>query len=243
MSQPEPTEQRELTPEEAAAEVARENPRSAIWRPLLLVVAVGALVIAARVSGAAGWVDLQRITALLEPVGELWWAPLVTAGLYLLFNLLGLPGSVLTVASGVVWGWLAGGAVALAGSTLGTAVPYLLARMHAPMIGGKIERRALWLHRLLEREGFTTLLMLRLLPTLPYSVINYAAGFAGIRPRHYFLATVIGTIPGVFITTWLAAAIFSGELTLRGAFLRIAIAGAILGGIVMTVRWIGNRRR
>ncbi|HUF17526.1 MAG TPA: VTT domain-containing protein [Thermoanaerobaculia bacterium] len=213
-----------------------DAPRAGLWRPFLLILVVGLIAVIARVSGGAGWIDLQRITGFLEPIGRLWWAPLVAVGLYLLFNLLGLPGSVLTVASGVVWGWLAGGVIALLASTIGTAVPYLLARSHAPVLGPGIRRRAAWLHRLLEREGFTALLMLRLLPSLPYAVINYAAGFAGIPPRQYFLATLLGTIPGVFVTTWLASAIFSGDISLGGAFLRIAIAGGIIGAIVLAVR-------
>lgn len=215
---------------------------AARWRPLLLVAVVGAVIVAVRMSGAAGWIDLQRVAALLEPVSRLWWAPVAIAGLYVVVNLLGLPGSVLTVASGVVWGWFAGGLIALFGSTLGTAVPYLLARAHAPVIGKRIQRRALWLHHLLEKEGFTALLMLRLVPSLPYAVINYAAGFAGIRPWHYFLATILGTIPGVFVTTWLASAIFNGEITLGGAFVRVAIAGGILGALVIGTRLLARRR-
>ncbi len=218
-------------------------PRANLWRPFLLVLFVGLIAIVVRLSGGAGWIDLQRITALLEPIGSSWWAPLAAAGLYIVFNLLGLPGSVLTVASGVVWGWLAGGTIALLGSTIGTAAPYLLARTHAPVFGAGIRRRAAWLHRLLEREGFTALLMLRLLPSLPYAVINYAAGFAGIPPRPYFLATLLGTIPGVFVTTWLASAIFSGEISLGGAFLRIAIAGGIIGSIVLSARAFARSRQ
>lgn len=219
------------------------NERATRWRPLLLIVVVGGVIVAVRMSGAAGWIDLQKITALLEPVGRVWWAPGVTVALYVVFNLLGLPGSVITVASGVVWGWFGGGVIALAGSTLGTGIPYLLARAHAPVIGKSIRNRALWLHHLLEREGFTTLLMLRLVPSLPYAVINYAAGFAGIRPSHYFIATVLGTIPGVFVTTWLASAIFNGELTMVEAFVRVAIAGAILATLVLGTRLLTRRRR
>lgn len=128
------------------------NARASRWRPLLLIAVVGGVIVAVRMSGAAGWIDLQKITALLEPVGRVWWAPAVTLALYIIFNLLGLPGSVITVASGVVWGWFGGGVIALFGSTLGTGLPYLLARAHAPLIGKSIRSRALWLHHLLERE-------------------------------------------------------------------------------------------
>jgi phospholipase D1/2 len=218
------------------------NERATRWRPLLLILVVGGVIVAVRMSGAAGWIDLQKITALLEPVGRVWWAPAVMAALYIGFNLLGLPGSVLTVASGVVWGWVGGGVIALFGSTLGTGIPYMLARAHAPVMGKRIRSRALWLHHLLEREGFTTLLMLRLVPSLPYSVINYAAGFAGIRPLPYFLATALGTVPGVFVTTWLASAIFNGDITVREAFVRVAIAGGILALLVLATRLLARRR-
>lgn len=84
--------------------------------------------------------------------------------------------------------------------------------------------------------------MLRLVPSLPYSVINYAAGFAGIRPSHYFLATLLGTIPGVFVTTWLASAIFNGQITVVEAFVRVAIAGGILATLVLGTRLLRRRR-
>lgn len=211
------------------------------WRPLILIIVLVGIALAVRFSGAHGWFDLQALTGWLESVGRLWWAPLVVVVLYVVFNLLGLPGSVLTLAAGVVWGWLVGGLVALVGSTAGTAVPYLLALTHARFIEEHMRKRAAWLHSRLRREGFTALLMFRLAPAVPYALINYAAGFAGIRPTPYFVATFIGTIPGVFIYTWLADSIFGGLISIQGAFARIAIAGGLLAGLVLVSRIVARR--
>jgi uncharacterized membrane protein YdjX (TVP38/TMEM64 family) len=51
---------------------------------------------------------------------------------------------------------------------------------------------------------------MRLVPIVPYNVLNYAAGLAGVKTRDYLVATFIGTIPGIFILTYLASSIASG---------------------------------
>ncbi|HVR43932.1 MAG TPA: VTT domain-containing protein [Thermoanaerobaculia bacterium] len=210
-------------------------------RPVGLVVLVGLIILAFRFSGAHGWVDLATITAWLDSIAAVWWAPIALVLLFVLFNLVGLPGSVLTLAAGVVWGWLLGGIWALVGSTAGTILPYVLARMHAPFIEERMGPRVAWMHERLRRESFSALLMFRLVPAVPYALINYAAGFAGIPPLHYFLATLVGTIPGVFIYTWLADSIFSGEMSIGGAFGRIAVAGLLLASLVLASRILARR--
>jgi uncharacterized membrane protein YdjX (TVP38/TMEM64 family) len=218
-----------------------EEAQRRLWKPLAFLLFLVVLLVTYRVAGAERWIDAQKIAAWLDSFAVAWWAPLAITVFFVLFALVGLPGSVLTVASGAVWGWLFGGVVALLGTTIGTAAPYLLARMHAPAIERRMRHRAEWLHARLRDEGFTALLMFRLLPGIPYALINYAAGFAGIRPLHYFVATIVGTIPGVFIYTWAASGIFSGTMTVGGAIGRIAIAGSLLGGLVLISRFAASR--
>ncbi|HVT44664.1 MAG TPA: VTT domain-containing protein [Thermoanaerobaculia bacterium] len=224
-----------------ADEEGKRRTRLAWRRPAVLLVAVILLAVAAHLLGVRGWIDLRTLTTWLDSIGSLWWAPLALVGLYIAFNLLALPGSILTLAAGFVWGWVLGGLLALAGSTVGTALPYLLARSHAPFIEEHMRARAARLHARLQQEGVTALLMLRLVPGVPYSLINYAAGFAGIRPFPYFAATFVGTIPGAFIVTYLADAVYSGLISLQGAFARLAIAGFLLGGLVLASRLVSKR--
>jgi uncharacterized membrane protein YdjX (TVP38/TMEM64 family) len=215
------------------------SPNRRILAVALAVLAVATLIFVARASGlrpdaAATW---------LRGIAGFWWAPLVFVLLYTAFNLALLPATILTLTAGVAWGWLEGGAWVLLGSTVGSAAPYFLARRGSGPIVDALKRRAARLANAIYREGFTTLLLLRLVPIFPYNLLNYAAGLAGIGPRDYLLATFIGTIPGIFIFTYLADSLAAGVLTRGEAFVRILLAGVLLAALVLTGRLMSGRVR
>lgn len=186
-------------------------------------------------------VESREVAQWLSSVRSHWWAPLAFIGLYALFNTFLLPATVLTLAAGAVWGWMLGGLWVLVASTTGSAVPYLIAYAGGSKIEQMIRRRAGRIHALLEDEGFLTLLLMRLVPIVPYNVLNYAAGLARIRPRDYFAATFIGTIPGIFIFTYLASAITSGLVSPRDAFIRILFAGVLLAALALVSRFFAGK--
>jgi uncharacterized membrane protein YdjX (TVP38/TMEM64 family) len=185
----------------------------------------------------------RAVAEWLTMAGDRWWAPLVFIALYTLFNTLLLPATILTLTAGVVWGWWIGGLWVLAASTIGSAVPYAIGRSGAGWVGDLLKRKAGRIHDALGHEGFTTLLLMRLIPIVPYNVLNYAAGLAGIHVRDYFVATFAGTIPGIFIFTALASSISAGLVTPREAFVRILIAGALLAVLVLITRMFAGRVR
>ena len=182
-----------------------------------------------------------EVAEWLKSVGGEWWAPLAFILLYCLFNVLLIPATFLTLTAGVVWGWLGGGLWVLAASTVASAIPYFIARSGAGWVETKVRKRAGSLYERLRREGFTTLLLMRLVPIIPYNVLNYASGLAGIRLRDYVLATFLGTIPGIFIFTYLADAISAGLISPKQAFVRILIAGLLLATLVLVTRFISTR--
>ncbi len=198
--------------------------------------------------GAATYVILrshgvhpQDVGRWLKSVGDLWWAPVAFIALYALFNTFLLPATALTLTAGVVWGWFDGGLWVLAASTLGSAVPYFIARSGAPWVDELLKRRAGRVYKTLQDEGFISLLLMRLVPIVPYNVLNYAAGLAGIPFRTYVAATFIGTIPGIFIFTYLASSISAGVVSPRQAFIRILIAGVLLAALALTSRLFAGK--
>lgn len=207
---------------------------------VFLLILVAAAVTVATVL-ASGRLSIEQVARWVGQVGNRWWAPLAFVAIYTIFNLLLAPATTLTLTAGVIWGWLLGGIWVLVASTVGSAVPYLIARSGSRRVEQILSRRAERLHRALENEGFLTLLLMRLIPVVPYNVLNYAAGVARIRPRDYFFATFIGTIPGIFIFTYLAAALFAGLVTPREAFLRVLVAGMLLGLLALVSRLFAKR--
>ncbi len=188
-------------------------------------------------------IDSKQAGEWLRSVRNHWWAPAAFIALYVTFNVLLIPATILTLTAGVVWGWLVGGLWVLAASTIASAVPYAIGRSGSRWAEALLERRAASIHRALRNEGLISLLLLRFVPIVPYNILNYAAGLAGITVRDYLLATFAGTIPGIFIFTYLASSIASGLVSPRAAFLRILVAGVLLGALALTSRFLAGRVR
>ena len=211
------------------------------WKTVAVVAIVAALGAAAFFVLRDHPVHPREIAQWLKAVGGLWWAPLVFIALYALFNTFLLPATALTLTAGVVWGWLTGGLWVLAASSIGSTVPYFISRSGAAWVDALLKRRAGRVYKTLQDEGFMSLLLMRLVPIVPYNILNYAAGLAGIPFRTYVLATFIGTIPGIFIFTYLASSISTGLVSPRQAFVRVLIAGALLACLALVSRLLAGR--
>lgn len=191
------------------------------YQAMGLVVLVG-VAVAIRFSGLQDYVSfaaLGREQAALrgfiaaQPVA----APLAFIALYAAIVTLSLPlGTVMSVGCGVLFGVLPGAAYAVLGAWLGAIAVFLLART---LLGDVLARRG---GRLLERvrpgleqDGFSTLLALRLIPVVPFWVMNLAPALAGMRLAPYALATVLGIIPATTVFVAIGAGL--GDTLATGA--------------------------
>jgi uncharacterized membrane protein YdjX (TVP38/TMEM64 family) len=151
-------------------------------RLALLTVVLLALFV---VFGVAGVVSGDALRARIEPLGH-WGAP-VFAVLSAILGCLLVPGPLLAAGSGVLFGTWTGFAVTLVSS--------VLAALIALAVGRRIGQPA-WRHReTLQRRGLWAVVVQRLLPGLPDTPFNYAAGVAGVRVHHLALGTLIGVAP------------------------------------------------
>jgi uncharacterized membrane protein YdjX (TVP38/TMEM64 family) len=122
-------------------------------------------------------------------------------GIYIVQTALSLPGAtILSLAGGALFGVLWGTALVNIGATCGATLAFLLTRylFRDPVLkrfGGRLEK----LNRELEREGFSYLLFLRLVPLFPFFLINLAAGLTTLPLRTFFFGTMVGIIPGSFV--------------------------------------------
>lgn len=139
-------------------------------------------------------------------------APFLFVAIYIAATALALPGSALTLAGGAVFGFWYAALLNTIGANVGANVAYGLSRA----LGREgIERiagtRLQGLNRVTEQHGFFGLLVLRLVPLIPFNLLNFGAGLSGIRWRDYALATVIGILPGTLVYTFFADAIIQGS--------------------------------
>ncbi len=113
-----------------------------------------------------------------------------------------MPGSILTLAAGYLFGLPLGVALTSAGSVLGAAAAFVVGRYVArdwvaQRIAGRPRFRAL--DAALHHDGFTIVLLARLSPLIPYNLLNYAIALTAARFRDYVLATWIGMLPATVL--------------------------------------------
>ena len=179
--------------------------------------------------------DVEAIRAWTLQTG--WVAPLVFVVLYALLVVALVPGSVVTLAGGVLFGVALGSLLAIVGATLGATVSFFLARRAGRraverLASDRIRRVDRWL----ARRGPAAVITLRLVPLVPFSIANYAAGVSGIRTRHYLLGTTIGIVPGTVAYTVIGARFTSPTdplfLAAVAGLVVLAVAGSIVAARV-----------
>ena len=123
-------------------------------------------------------------------------------------------GTAMTLLGGFIFGTVAAGCYVVVGATLGATLLFVIAKT---TLGESLEARAgPWLKKLeagFQRDAFTYLMILRLIPLFPFWLVNIAPAFLGVRLRTFVLATLIGIIPGTFVY----ASVGSGLSRLVGA--------------------------
>lgn len=175
-----------------AALTPQTGARRGLW-----VRAAALLLLLAGAAAITAVVGLPSQSQLRHTVhGWGWWAPIGFAGLYAAVTLSPLPKTVFTVLAGAIFGIPVGMVSVLAGAMLGAVTANLLARRLGRQAVQRIARGRLdRLQGALAARGFTTVLVARLIPVLPFTTINYLAGLTRIPLPAFTTATVLGIIP------------------------------------------------
>ena len=114
----------------------------------------------------------------------------------------------LSLAAGLAFGEVRGAVYLMTAAIIGTSATFMISRFFGRNLVKNILRGAFKnLDEKLQENGFMTVLFFRVIPLVPYEVLNYASGLSSIKFKDYFLATFIGLIPGVLIS-----AFFGGSL-------------------------------
>lgn len=144
----------------------------------------------------------QQLHGALAELG--FWAPLAYIALFAVLPAFFFPVAVLALAGGLLFGLWKGAVYTFVGAALNCSLMFWLARhVGRRQIEALIQKRLSpqWqgrLSRLGGRDGFLLLIILRLIPAVPYNLINYAFGLTGMPYGTYLLASAIGIIPGTF---------------------------------------------
>src|SRR5918999_2625750 len=164
------------------------------------------------------WRDtLASFFAWVQGIGP--WGAVLFAAAYVPAAVLLVPGSLLTLGAGFVFGVVKGTVIVSLGSTAGAAAAFIVGRSIARdwvarRLAGRPKLAAIG--RAVEIEGFKVVLLTRLSPVLPFNVLNYAFGLTAVPFRTYLLASWIGMLPGTIMYVYLGSAARSLATLLSG---------------------------
>ncbi|MGZ8177971.1 TVP38/TMEM64 family protein [Williamsia sp. SKLECPSW1] len=160
------------------------------------------------------------------------WGVLLFVLVYAALSLTPFPASALTIAAGLLFGFVSGVLVVVVSATLGAWIGFGIARwLGRESVSRRISGRGAALDRMLTSRGLPAVIVVRLIPVFPFALVNYAAGLSGVRQRHYVIGTVVGILPATAGYTALGA---YGTSPLSWPFLA-AVAAVVVVTVVSSL--------
>lgn len=167
-----------------------------------------AVLILAALAAAARQALPQLQAALAWTASSGWVGKLAFVGLYVLACVFFLPGSVLTLGAGAIFGLVQGFLLVSIGSTVGAAVAFWLGRTVArESIKARVmaDPRFSAIDSAVAKEGWKIVGLSRLSPVFPFNLLNYALGLTSVPFGHYVLASWIGMMPGTLLYVYVGS--------------------------------------
>jgi uncharacterized membrane protein YdjX (TVP38/TMEM64 family)/Fe-S oxidoreductase len=164
-------------------------------------------------------------------------APLIFMAVFAVTPTLFLPSIPITVAAGFFWGPLWGVVFSMAGATLGSCLPFFLARyLFQNAVRARVPpERWEWLQEKVVQHGWKAVAFTRLVPVFPFNLLNYLFGLTPIPFGHYFASTFIFMLPGCIAFVAFGSSL--GELILHRNIRGILI-GVVIAAIAFSLPWV-----
>ncbi|MDX1581436.1 MAG: TVP38/TMEM64 family protein [Alphaproteobacteria bacterium] len=206
-------EHQDSGPEEAIDKVAEQAPSGGIKRFIPLGIIILGLILFFAL-GLDRYISLSALRENREAITDFvaanaLWAPLGFIVLYAVLVAVVPPtGTVLTLTGGFLFGWLLGGFIVVFAATLGATALFLAARTaFGDLLREKAGSAVQKMREGFQRDAFSYLLFLRLVPVFPFFVVNLVPAFLNVKTRTYVITTFIGIIPGTFVYASLGASL------------------------------------
>lgn len=162
---------------------------------------------------------------------------------YIAATVLLIPGSIITLAAGFIFGLPMGVVVVSAGSVIGASCAFIIGRFFVrDWVAGKIAEmpRFRALDRATNSNGFMIVFLARLSPLFPFNLLNYGMGLTAVRLRDYFFASWIGMLPGTIVYVYIGTLakdlteLSSGQID-SGTAGRVLLVAGFVATLVLTV--------
>lgn len=186
-----------------------------------------------------GKIDPAQIQYFLHTSGN--WAHIAYIFIYVLATVLVLPSTALNLTGGAIFGTILGTFWTSVGALLAAVISFALSRtVSRNILSKRLEGKWQLLDAELRRGGLFYMFAIRLVPIMPYGLVNFAAGLTSISFKDYFLGTTLGTIPSVLPFVMLGS---SGMQAIQtGKVLPLVGALALVGVSTVIATWYRHRR-
>ena len=180
---------------------------------------------------------LRQALTWIRDLGAI--GPLVFAGIYVIAAVALVPGSILTLGAGVVFGIVKGTLVVIVSATLGATAAFLVGRYLArDWVASRIKGNEKFqaIDRGVAEEGWKIVGLTRLSPVFPFNLLNYAFGITRVSLKDYVLASFFGMLPATLMYVYIGS--LAGDLATLGAADRSRTPGELLlyaVGLVATI--------
>jgi uncharacterized membrane protein YdjX (TVP38/TMEM64 family) len=195
---------------------ARGNLKPAV-KLIFWIILIAALIVAAKYFNVQGL--LKNVLDWIAGLGP--WGPVTFIFIYILATVLFIPGSILTLGAGAIFGVLWGSIYVSIGATIGATAAFLAGRYLARQwvekrIEGNNKFKAI--DQAVAREGWKIVGLTRLSPVFPFNLLNYAFGITQVSFKDYFFPTWIGITPGTVLYVYIGS--LAGSLAMLGTKVR-----------------------
>lgn len=174
------------------------------WKTALVAVVLSALVVAGSFLPLGDW--FRSVNSWVESLG--WAGPLVFVVIYVVGTVAFVPGSVMTLAAGLLFGFWAI-PITSVGATVGATLAFLVSRYLArEKVSSYAQSNQQFqaIDKAVGEQGGKLVGLLRLSPVIPFNLSNYFYGLTDVKFWPYVLATWLGTLPGTCLYVYLVAA-------------------------------------
>jgi len=169
------------------------------------------------------------------------WGALIYIVIYITATVLFIPGSILTLAGGFIYGLYKGTLIVWIGATVGATLAFFIGRF---LLRGWVEQKVQNYPKFravdaaVASRGWFIVLLFRLAPLLPFNLLNYALALTQVSSLHYFLATSVGMLPGTVMYVYFGslagniAEVVGGK---AGPDLKLKIVLWVVSGVIIVL--------
>lgn len=203
-----------------------------------LLLLVRALPIGQALEGIKGWIGGLGV-----------WGPVVLGFFYVVATVLFVPGTILTLAAGAMFGLVVGTITVSIGSTLGAGLAFLIARYVArDKIAAMARRNRKFgaIDKAIGEGGWKIVAMLRLSPAIPFNLQNYLYGLTPVRFWTCVITSWVTMLPGTFLYVYLGhatgAAVGADRARTPAQWAMLAIGLLATAGVAVYITWLARRK-